>query len=60
MPKIWVAHDIGRSINPCLVMGQVEGSVYMGLGEAMMEEMVYRADCFGVHKIPSMLDYSNT
>ena len=59
VPKIWVAHDIGRSINPALVMGQVEGSVYMGLGEAMMEEMAYRGNRFGVHKIPSMLEYKS-
>ena len=38
----WIAHDIGKSINPVLVLGQVEGSVYMALGEAMMEEMSYR------------------
>ena len=41
--RVWIAHDIGKSINPMLVMGQVEGSVYMGLGEILMEEMVYRA-----------------
>ena len=41
--RVWIAHDIGKSINPMLVMGQVEGSVYMGLGEVLMEEMVYRA-----------------
>ena len=40
--RVWIAHDIGRSINPMLVMGQVEGSVYMGLGEILMEEMAYR------------------
>jgi CO/xanthine dehydrogenase Mo-binding subunit len=57
VPKIWVAHDIGRSLNPALVVGQVEGSVYMGLGEAMMEAMSYRGNRFGVHKIPSMLEY---
>ncbi len=57
--KVWVAHDIGRAINPALAMGQIEGSVYMGLGEATMEEMVYRADRFGVHKIPSMLEYKS-
>jgi 4-hydroxybenzoyl-CoA reductase subunit alpha len=27
--RVWIAHDIGRSINPMLVLGQVEGSVYM-------------------------------
>jgi 4-hydroxybenzoyl-CoA reductase subunit alpha len=40
-------------------MGQVEGGVYMGLGEALMEEMSYRPRTNGkvVHKIPSMLEY---
>ena len=59
VPTIWIAHDIGRSINPVLVMGQVEGSVYMGLGEALMEEMVYRENRNVVHKFPSMLEYKS-
>ena len=42
--RVWIAHDIGKSINPMLVMGQVEGSVYMGLGEILMEEMAYRGE----------------
>ena len=54
--KLWLAHDGGRAINPLLVIGQVEGSAYMGLGEAMMEEQVFRR---GLHKIPSMLDYKS-
>ena len=54
--KVWIAHDIGRSINPLLVIGQVEGSVYMALGEILMEEQVFRK---GRHKIPSMLDYKS-
>jgi 4-hydroxybenzoyl-CoA reductase subunit alpha len=60
----WIAHDVGKAINPVLVMGQVEGSVYMGLGEAMMEEMSYRrlprhlSDAL-VHKMPSMLEYKS-
>jgi 4-hydroxybenzoyl-CoA reductase subunit alpha len=57
--RIWIAHDIGKSINPMLVMGQVEGSVYMGLGEALMEEMTYRANRNVVHKFPSMLEYKS-
>jgi 4-hydroxybenzoyl-CoA reductase subunit alpha len=57
--RIWIAHDIGKSINPMLVMGQVEGSVYMGLGEILMEEMTYRANRNVVHKIPSMLEYKS-
>ena len=54
--KVWVAHDVGRAINPALVTGQVEGCVYMALGEALMEEQVFRA---GLHKAPSMLDYKS-
>ncbi|HET7111991.1 MAG TPA: molybdopterin cofactor-binding domain-containing protein, partial [Pyrinomonadaceae bacterium] len=57
--RVWIAHDIGRSINPMLVIGQVEGSVYMGLGEILMEEMVYRANRNVVHKFPSMLEYKS-
>ncbi len=57
--RIWIAHDVGKSINPALVMGQVEGSVYMGLGEILMEEMSYRANRNVVHKIPSMLEYKS-
>jgi 4-hydroxybenzoyl-CoA reductase alpha subunit len=57
--RIWIGHDIGQSINPTLVMGQVEGSVYMGLGEALMEEMAYRANRNVVHKFPSMLEYKS-
>jgi CO/xanthine dehydrogenase Mo-binding subunit len=53
---IWIAHDVGRALNPLLVEGQVEGSVYMGLGEALMEEQVFRK---GVHKFPSMLEYKS-
>jgi 4-hydroxybenzoyl-CoA reductase alpha subunit len=56
VPTVWVAHDIGRAINPTLVLGQVEGSVYMALGEALMEEQTFR---LGVHKIPSMLEYKS-
>jgi len=54
--KIWIAHDIGRAINPVVAIGQVEGGVYMGLGEALMEEQEFR---LGVHKTPSMLDYKS-
>lgn len=61
---VWVAHDIGRAINPTLVVGQVEGSVYMGLGEATMEEMAYRRlppkrSAALVHKFPSLLEYKS-
>jgi CO/xanthine dehydrogenase Mo-binding subunit len=54
-----MAHDAGKSINPLLVIGQVEGSVYMGLGEALMEEMTYRGNRNVVHKFPSLLEYKS-
>jgi 4-hydroxybenzoyl-CoA reductase alpha subunit len=54
--QVWIGHDVGRALNPLLVEGQVEGSVYMGLGEALMEEQAFRK---GLHKFPSMLDYKS-
>jgi 4-hydroxybenzoyl-CoA reductase alpha subunit len=59
VPTIWIAHDVGRCINAAAVIGQVEGSIYMGLGEALMEEMAYRGDLKVVHKIPSLLEYKS-
>jgi 4-hydroxybenzoyl-CoA reductase subunit alpha len=64
VPRIYIAHDIGRALNPVLVRGQGEGGVYMGLGEALMEEQVFRrlpAKLSGalVHKFPSMLEYKS-
>ena len=60
VPKVWIAHDVGQSINPMLVIGQVEGGVYMGLGEILMEEMAYRdASRNLVHHHPSMLEYKS-
>jgi len=61
---VWMAHDVGRSLNPVLVMGQVEGGVYMGLGEVMMEEQVFRRlpkhlSSALVHKHPSVLEYKS-
>jgi CO/xanthine dehydrogenase Mo-binding subunit len=53
--KIWAAHDCGKALNPTLVEGQIEGSVYMGAAEAQMEEMVY--DARGLLFGPSLLDY---
>jgi 4-hydroxybenzoyl-CoA reductase alpha subunit len=64
VPKIWIAHDIGRVINPVLARGQVVGSVYMGLAEALMEEQAFRRlppklSSALVHKFPSLLEYKS-
>ena len=52
--KVWLAHDIGRSLNPLAVRGQIEGSVHMALGEVLMEEQAFRG---ALHDGPSLLDY---
>jgi 4-hydroxybenzoyl-CoA reductase subunit alpha len=64
VPRVWIAHDIGRALNPTLVRGQVEGGVYMALGEALMEESAFRRlpaklSRALVHKFPSMLEYKS-
>ena len=37
--RVVAAHDVGKAINPALCEGQVEGSVHMGLGYALTEEL---------------------
>ena len=39
--KVWVALDCGHAINPLAVEGQIEGSVWMGMGQALSEETRY-------------------
>ncbi len=36
--KVWVAVDVGRALNPLAVEGQIQGGVWMGMGQAMSEE----------------------
>jgi len=62
--KIWNTHDLGRALNPTSALGQIEGSIYMGLGEALMEEQDFRRlpkrlSHALVHKAPSMLEYKS-
>jgi len=52
--KVWVAHDCGRALNRLTVEGQVQGSVWMGLGQAMSEETAYHE---GLLVTGNMLDY---
>jgi xanthine dehydrogenase molybdenum-binding subunit len=33
------AHDVGRAVNPALCEGQIEGSVHMGIGYALTEDL---------------------
>jgi 4-hydroxybenzoyl-CoA reductase subunit alpha len=52
--KVWVAHDCGRALNRLTVEGQVQGSVWMGMGQAMSEESSYHD---GLMLASNMLDY---
>jgi 4-hydroxybenzoyl-CoA reductase alpha subunit len=53
--KVWCAHDCGRAICPTLVEGQIAGSVYMGVAEALLEEHLIAPN--GLHRGPNLLDY---
>jgi 4-hydroxybenzoyl-CoA reductase subunit alpha len=52
--KVWVAHDCGKALNRLTVEGQVQGSVWMGMGQAMSEEAAYHD---GLLVTANMLDY---
>jgi len=52
--KVWAAHDCGRALNPVSVEGQVIGSVWMGMGQALTEEMVWKN---GMLMNPGLLEY---
>ena len=52
--KVWVALDCGHAINPLAVEGQIQGSVWMGMGQAMCEETSY-LDGLPAHA--SLLEY---
>jgi 4-hydroxybenzoyl-CoA reductase subunit alpha len=52
--KVWAAHDCGRALNPVSVEGQIIGSVWMGMGQALTEEMIWKA---GLLMNPGLLEY---
>jgi 4-hydroxybenzoyl-CoA reductase subunit alpha len=52
--RVWVAHDCGRALNRLTVEGQVQGSVWMGMGQAMSEETAFYN---GLLLTANMLDY---
>jgi len=54
--KIWIAHDVGKPINPLLAIGQIEGASTWGSAKFSTRSRVFRR---GLHKIPSLLDYKS-
>ena len=49
-------HDSGKIINPMLADGQVHGAIAQGIGEALLEGMVYNQD--GQPLSGSLMDYA--
>ena len=52
--KVWVAHDCGKAINPLACEGQVQGAVWMGMGQALSEETQYHE---GLPVRSNLIDY---
>lgn len=50
----WLAHDVGRAINPSAVEGQIQGGFVQGLGYALWEELIWDN---GRLSNPTMMDY---
>jgi carbon-monoxide dehydrogenase large subunit len=51
----WTSHDSGRLINPMVVEGQIHGGVALGIGSALLEEIVHDED--GQPLAGSYMDY---
>jgi CO/xanthine dehydrogenase Mo-binding subunit len=57
VPKISAVHDVGKIINPQDARGQVEGSILMGVGSALMEEYLPGLTSgFGDYYLPTSMD----
>ena len=50
-----VVHDFGVILNPLLLKGQIDGGIAQGLGQALMEQIVYGKD--GQLLTGSLMDY---
>jgi carbon-monoxide dehydrogenase large subunit len=60
--RVVSAHDCGRAINPPGVEGQIEGGAVMGLGYALMEEMIFEEGRvmnpnFMEYRVPTSADF---
>lgn len=53
----WAVDDFGRIVNPMLADGQVMGGLVQGLGQALLEEVVYDATS-GQPLTGSLMDYA--
>ncbi|MCO1603400.1 4-hydroxybenzoyl-CoA reductase subunit alpha [Desulfosporosinus nitroreducens] len=60
--EVWDVHDCGQVINPMQLHGQVHGALYMGVGEAIWEEVLFddqgkiQNPNLGGYMLPTALD----
>jgi aerobic carbon-monoxide dehydrogenase large subunit len=53
----WSVNDVGRVVNPMIVIGQLEGGAAQGIGQALCERFVYDRES-GQALSASFLDYA--
>ena len=53
----WSVNDVGRVVNPMVVVGQLEGGAVQGIGQALSERFVYDAES-GQALTASFMDYA--
>jgi aerobic carbon-monoxide dehydrogenase large subunit len=53
----WSVNDVGRVINPMVVMGQLQGGAAQGIGQALCERFVYDSES-GQALTASFMDYA--
>ena len=55
--RYWSVNDVGRVVNPMVVVGQLEGGAAQGIGQALCEHFVYDAES-GQALSASFMDYA--
>ncbi|MEO8565159.1 MAG: xanthine dehydrogenase family protein molybdopterin-binding subunit [Betaproteobacteria bacterium] len=53
----WSVNDVGRVVNPMIVVGQLEGGATQGIGQALCEQFVYDPES-GQALSATLLDYA--
>jgi len=57
LARFAVVDDVGRALNPLLLEGQIHGAVAQGIGQALLEHVVYDPDT-GQNLCASLMDYA--
>lgn len=58
--SVKVVHDFGKSLNPCIDLGQMEGGIVQGLGWMLLEELMHDGngklltDTLSTYKVPDI------